>query len=310
MIPWDNMNEKDYRGFMEYILEFIDSNTVYKHLMDIGYKPDTLTAAYIVWQSKSNTLAEKEEAFEWIINNMPDMHIPAHIYHSEWESLHQFLKEYNRLISKLIKSFEASEYGAVYNFSVYYGAPDNEWVDDEVLYSSFEGVMDAVKDELEDKELRKLKRIRIRRRVLDLRFVCDYLSLTPDMEYYSLDMGTVMPSEDYEVLHLFENLCLPIPHPFKKGDIIKECAGKYALPTYYNDTLVVTDYHSKEYVCENAHTLGMHDYTLYGICSDGEGRTYEDSINHYLNAEIIEPGEVLIKDCVLLKESRKIKGEN
>jgi hypothetical protein len=43
----------------EYILEFIDSNTVYKHLIDIGYEPDTLTAAFIVWQSKSHTLAEK-----------------------------------------------------------------------------------------------------------------------------------------------------------------------------------------------------------------------------------------------------------
>ena len=32
----------------EYILEFINSNTVYKHLIDIGYEPDSLTAACIV----------------------------------------------------------------------------------------------------------------------------------------------------------------------------------------------------------------------------------------------------------------------
>ena len=119
-----------------------------------------------------------------------------------------------------------------------------------------------------------------------------------------------MSDEDYEVLHLFENLCLPIPHPFKKGDIIKECAGKYALPLFYNDTLVVTDYMSEEEIKEKFSTLNIYCYTLYGICSDGEGGTYEDSINHYLNAEIIEPGDILVKDCVLLKESRKIKGEN
>ena len=36
----------------------------------------------------------------------------------------------------------------------------------------------------------------------------------------------------------------------------------------------------------------------------------DGNINHHLDAEIIEPGDVLIKDCTLLKESRKLKGEN
>ena len=119
-----------------------------------------------------------------------------------------------------------------------------------------------------------------------------------------------MPDEDYEVLHLFENICLPIPHPFKKGDIIRECAGKYALPTYYNDTLVVTDYMSEEKIKEKYSTLCMHDYTLYGICSDGEGGAYEDSINHYLYAELVNPGDVLIKDCILLEKAEELKNGN
>ena len=53
----------------EYILEFINSNTVRDYLKSINYEPDSLTAAFIVWQSKSHTLAQKEEAFEWIIKN-------------------------------------------------------------------------------------------------------------------------------------------------------------------------------------------------------------------------------------------------
>ena len=293
----------------EFILEFINSNTVREYLEKINYIPDSLCAAWLICQSKNHTLKEKLDAWRWVIDNMPDMPIPAHEYHSERDSLHELLKEYNRLISSYIKSFEASECGAVYDFSVYYGDPDNEWVDDEVLYSEFDGVMTAIKAELEDEELEKPWCIRIRRRILDADVGCDYLSLTPDMTNYSLDIGSIMPDEDYEILHLFENLCLPIPHPFKKGDIIRECAGKYALPCCYNDTLVVTGYHTKEYVCENAHILGMHNYTIYGFCSDGEGGTYEDSISHYLNAEIIEPGEALINDCVLLEKSKELKEE-
>ena len=54
----------------------------------------------------------------------------------------------------------------------------------------------------------------------------------------------------------------------------------------------------------------MHDYTLYGICSDGEGGSYNDSINHYLYAELVNPGDVLIKDCILLEKSEELKNGN
>ena len=42
----------------EYILEFINSNTVRDYLKSINYEPDSLTAAFIVWQSKDHPLEE------------------------------------------------------------------------------------------------------------------------------------------------------------------------------------------------------------------------------------------------------------
>jgi len=297
------------------ILDFINSNTVREYLKSINYKPDSLTAAFIVWQSKSHTLAEKDKAFKWIIENMPDMPIPAHENHAERESLHEFLEEYMWTLSMYIQSFEVGEPNEVYDFSAYYGAPDNEWCYDENLYSSYEKAVESAVSTIAEEnqewttEARSIL-FKIRRRLLDIAACSDYLYLTPNLEPYKLCMDIITSDEDYEVLHLFENLCLPIPHPFKKGDIIRECAGKYALPTYYNDTLVVTRYMSEEEIKENYNTLCMNDYDLYGICSDGEGGTYEDCIEHYLNAELIEPGDVLIKDCVLLKKSRELKGES
>lgn len=293
----------------EYILEFIDSNTVYKHLIDIGYEPDALTAAFIVWQSKSHTLAEKSKAFEWIIKNMPDMKIPKHEYHAERESLHEFLLTYMKTLSGYMGAFKAEVPGAVYDFETYY-MPDNEWVEDENLYSSYENVLDSAIHSMPERDDEfptesRPRLFRIRRRTLDFELGSDYLYLTPDLVPYKFSADTIIPDEDYEVLHLFENLCLPIPHPFKKGDIVKECAGKYALPTYYNDTLVVTGYMSEEEIKEKSDTLCMHDYTLYGICSDGEGGTYEDSVNHYLHCE-------LLTDCTdkkLITVSNAIKGK-
>ena len=298
----------------EYILEFINSSTVYKHLIDIGYELDSLTAAFIVWQSKDHTLEEKEKAYNFIIENMPDMPIPAHEYHSERESVHEFLREYMSTLSGYIKRFQLNTDRAVYDFSAFYGAPDNQWIHDDNLYSSYEKVIDAATqftfDDYDNFIESTPVLFRIRRRELDFESGSDYLYLTPDFKSYKFSSETIMPDEDYETLHLFENLCLPIPHPFKKGDIICECAGKYALPTYYNDTLVVTDYMREETIKEKYSTLGMHDYTLYGICSDGEGGSYEDSINHYLYAELVNPGDVLIKDWILLEKAEELKGND
>ena len=298
----------------EYILEFINSDSVYKHLIDIGYEPDSLTAAFIVWQSKDHTLEVKEKAYNFIIENMPDMPIPAHEYHSERESVHEFLREYMSTLSCYIKRFQLDTDRAVYDFSAFYGAPDNQWIHDDNLYSSYEKVIDAVTqfafDDYDNFIESTPVLFRIRRRELDFESGSDYLYLTPDFKSYKFSSETIMPDEDYEALHLFENLCLPIPHPFKKGDIIRECAGKYALPTYYNDTLVVTDYMSEEEIKEKSDTLCMNDYDLYGICSDGEGGSYNDSINHYLYAELVNPSDVLIKDCILLEKAEELKNGN
>ena len=66
-------------------------------------------------------------------------------------------------------------------------------------------------------------------------------------------------------------------------------------------------YMSEGEIKEKYSTLGIHDYTLYGICSDGEGGAYEDSINHYLYAELVNPGDVLIKDWILLEKAEELK---
>jgi hypothetical protein len=200
----------------EYILEFIDSNTVYNHLIDIGYEPDALCASYIVWQSKDHTLLEKEKAYRFIIENMPDMPIPAHEYHAARASLHVFLEEYVSTLSDYIKLFQSDTGDAVYDFSMYCKDPENAWIDDDNLYSSFDNVLDAAAHSFPDNyadypDASKPHLFKIRRRTLNFELGSDYLYLTPNFEPYKLCMDTIIPDEDYEILHLFENLCLPIP---------------------------------------------------------------------------------------------------
>ena len=210
----------------EYILEFINSDTVYKHLIDINYEPDSLTAAFIVWQGEC-PLAEKEKAFEWIIKNMPDMPIPTNEYHAEKESLHKFLREYMSTLSDYIALFQMDAKNAVYDFSARYDESELTWVDDDNLYSSYEKVFDAALhsfpenyDDYPDAPRPFL--FKVRRRIIDTEAGSDYLYLTPDLEPYKFLGNTTVSDKDYEILHFWRNLRLQIPHPrryiAKRGD--------------------------------------------------------------------------------------------
>ena len=267
------------------ILDFINSTTLRTYLKSINYTPTTTAAAFIVWQSKDHTIFEKEEMLLEIAENMPDECIPPHEFHAGRGSAREFIREYNAYVRKSIRAFKANTGGGVYSFSAYYTA-DRAWVSDENLYSSFDKVISEVKLFLRDGVLPRL--IRIRRRVLDLDLGSDYLYLTPTLEYYRIERASeTMSDAERELTGIFTNMAPYIPHPFKVGDVIKECAGRYALSPYYCDTLTVTDFYSEDYVRTHQHILGMHDFTIFGVCDCGNGDVYEDSIDHYLNAERI-----------------------
>ena len=54
------------------ILEFLDSPDIREHLDGIGYEPTTPEAAFIVDRSSEKTLHQKIEAWQKILENMPN----------------------------------------------------------------------------------------------------------------------------------------------------------------------------------------------------------------------------------------------
>ena len=171
-------------------LDFIDSDTVRTHLKSTDYKPDALTAAYIVWQSKSHTLDEKEAAFLDVIREYEDMPIPECEYYPKEPSLHSFLKRYINTQKKSINAFLRDTDAAAYDYSIYY-RPDGEWVDDFALYSDFDKLLRAVREEMKDNaELGvsyETVLIKVRKRKLNSPYSCEILYLTPELEYYKYD---------------------------------------------------------------------------------------------------------------------------
>ena len=53
-------------------IDFVNSKDIREYWEDIGYKPAALESAWLIWQSKNHTVAEKHEAFEKIIKTTED----------------------------------------------------------------------------------------------------------------------------------------------------------------------------------------------------------------------------------------------
>ena len=82
------------------ILDFLNSKDVRKHLHSINYKPELLEAAYIVYRSRFKSVKEKNEAWQYLIDNTDDIVLDESV-NSNWVkangvngmSAHQLLEE-------------------------------------------------------------------------------------------------------------------------------------------------------------------------------------------------------------------------
>ena len=104
------------------ISSFINSKDIKKYHRDIGYKYNSLEAAWLVYQCNSITFDKKHEAWQWIIDNKPDMEVKEcgrSAYHLTEESIHKILLEYMELENTFIKEFQDNAGGYLYKYRRY-----------------------------------------------------------------------------------------------------------------------------------------------------------------------------------------------
>ena len=178
------------------IFDFMNLEDEVEALESIAWEPNSLEASRYVLRSKKHTLKEKISAWQELIATMPDMPISA-----KYPSLHSFLRTYIEKVQALTDAFMSSENNAVFAYSVYC---DDEWIRDENLYSSYEGVLRAAND---DNDLSP-KLFSIRKRFLDCPNNTWYAYLSPKLEIMRIEnSNSPMSDEDFEILYeVFEEI--------------------------------------------------------------------------------------------------------
>ena len=75
------------------IFDFINSKDIGEHLKRIEYPLNALEASWIVYQNTTHSMAQKMEAWRWIMDNMEDCEVPERINCIYRSSLFKTLEE-------------------------------------------------------------------------------------------------------------------------------------------------------------------------------------------------------------------------
>lgn len=205
--------------------KFINSPDIREHLKKIGYEFSSEEAAYLVWQSKKATIAEKHAAWEEIIRAMPDCDISDYCLREPRKSLHDLLRFIIEKENEKLEKFLQAD-GSVY-FDSYMPPEKRNFIDSPLeLFASYEDCLGAIKT---DDKFDEGTRHRIGKAEIGNRHHVTYLKLNEDFEGIAFEdrYGPDEKSDDLEdAIGCFWviGFHLHIPLPFQKGDIV--CEGK------------------------------------------------------------------------------------
>ena len=209
------------------IYQFIDSRDIRNYLQDIKYKFTVPETAFLVYMSRRATLNEKLDAWQEIIDTMPDCSMGERINMVEIPSFRKFLTEYIALLKKLLDIFYKSE-KAVYTYSFYekegnwVGSVGKiEWVEEGKVFSDFHTAFSHVKKNYLDESLKKL------------RFTKQYffdaedesekrltLEMNHDLKILSINEQGILNDSKIDLFLAFEGMWFAFPTPFRRGDIL------------------------------------------------------------------------------------------
>ena len=279
------------------IYEFVNSRDIREHWQKIGFVPNALESAWLVFQSANKTIEEKDAAFRWIIENMPDCEVSGKNIETPQKSLHEFLKKYMEIENAIITDFFTAEAGAVYTYRVLWESDlekyddGTEWHKSDSIFATFD---EAYADATEDNELAPLF-LEFEKKHLGAHGKSIRVRMTPDRQPVFLDEEFVLESKEESDLYynVFFYLHFDFPTPFSKGDIICPAKVKYKNPRAWNATFAIGE------MDENG--------TPTGYMAEDEF-VYHERIYSYMDFELLE-GEPRRDRRILLPISKYLRGE-
>ena len=304
------------------ITSFINSKDIREYHKQIGYEYNSVEAAWLVSQCKSKTLEEKHEAWQWIIDNMPDMEVKDCGrwcgYFNE-ESVHKLLRDYMEMENDFIKKFKDSTGGWFYTYKYYYSNSSKyncSSSDIEGFFSSYEKCEKHSLDNVDAEETHIILIKRMRPDEGDV-FRGDIMI---DLSGRIMEVSPNYSENDnkrwYEIDGFFDELWFCFPVPFKRGDIVSICNRYHpedSDPIVIDGIIVPHGWDEEEYIKKRREHGDTSDMNIWGYAANvewvgGYRSVYSEVWWNYMDAEYYS-NELKGNDRVLKPVSNWLKGE-
>ncbi len=278
------------------IFRFINSRDIREYLKIRNYPFTSLEAAWLIYQCRCATIKEKHEAWQELIQTMPDCAVAERPHTAHHESLHQFLKEYIRTEDEILDWFFRNEKDAIYNCEFWEYAM---WCPGGEYFDSFQKCLKAYTD----RRLGKMT-FKITKQILNSD-QCTYVIFSADNEPLKFDTSWYPEGGDEILYGVLGGLEFDFPTPFTKGDILCESEVYEMNPSLRADLFVITDLPA---CSKNESYRDGCRMKVWGFFLKYDGTLQYEDMYNYMNLEYFR-GELSGKKRILKALSNHIKGE-
>jgi hypothetical protein len=210
------------------IYDYLRSRDIAAYCHKINKVWNTHEMAVIIGRS-NRTMTEKHRAWQELIDKYPDMPVES-LHRMSFASIHKKLAEIMDYEDHVLKLFKKKETDTVYKYSL---RINNNYLDSEIVFSSYEKALEAVKDSWKRDEvsyinIEKISIDDIKNDKSRINAFFDYNGNLYKLSYYggNKELGAKLFAninpDEASGDEFTEKFYIDIPTPFKRGDILIE----------------------------------------------------------------------------------------
>ena len=197
--------------------------------------------------------------------------------------------------------FDKEEPNAVYSYRMYLDDDgDREWHSSGPIFRTFEEAYEHAQSEVIPLSPNFVEFVKT---YIGKEEKQIFVRLNHEKRLVRVDENHYLIPEEHEIYHdVFAGMWFSFPHPFDKGDILRQSDCLYRHP--YEPPFVMTSICTED---EREYCDGS-DMTAHGYFLERDGHIYRECVHNYMNLERVPP-EMARRERMLVPLSRYLKGE-
>lgn len=194
----------------------INSKAIQEHCRKIKHQFNTEELAVFIYRNKRMSIDEKISAYQELISNYEDMEVIERMNCKHYDSVKDMIQEEIQRIKDLRKEIQTESENMIYTYEICYrNSYSHGFEESENFYKNYDDVCMALYQELKEDTDNEILKIQLIKRTLErngIRIIEKY-----NIENKQLELINIYSTNEYPEI---EGICLNIPTPFKKGDLL------------------------------------------------------------------------------------------